>query len=445
MRHEHRRIRSGAATVGATSVLIAASVLVASVSGASAAARAPRSSSLSGAHITILADTTREPAIKAFEKAYPSVKVTIETYANTGNNGLEQKFALYNQAGSGWPDVYFGGGNDVAWTSNSKINYTGNISAGVPASVQAGFGSYLSICKVNGRLVCLPNDLGQIVLWYNAALFKQWGYQPPKTWQQYEALSLQIAKDHPGYYTGLAGDVTAVDRYLWPSGCPISTLLSQTEVKIDLSASSCTRVKNMLSTLLAAKVVSPLGIFDTDTPTQIGAKLVMTPGASWYGQFIFQSDFKVPAGQITASQPLYWAGGKKNTGDEGGGVWLVSRHATGKNLAAAIKAVTFLTTNLNVLTSNVTFPAYAPAQNAWVNGLGKSGYFADFSQLKHALKTAAGEIRTDTNYTQYIPGNIWSQTVTSALSSGQSFSSGWSAFGTQLLQQAKSFGYKVKQ
>jgi multiple sugar transport system substrate-binding protein len=433
----------GAALIAATSIVVAATACTAGAANRASSGRA--STSIAGAHITILADTTREPAIKAFEKAYPNVKVTIETYANTGNNGLEQKFALYNQAGSGWPDIFFSSGNDLAWASNSKINYTANISSGVSSQVKAGFGNNLSVCESGGKLYCLPNDLGQVVLWYNAKLFKQWGYTPPTTWQQYEALSLKIAKDHPGYFTGLAGDVNAPDRYLWPSGCPISTVVAKNTVEINVKAPSCTRVENMLSTLVAAKVVSPIGLFDTDAPTQVGAKLVMTPGASWYGQFIFQADFKVPAGQITASLPLHWAGEKAGTGDEGGGLWMVSRHTTGKNLQAAIKAVTFLTTNHKVLTSNVTFPAYAPAQNAWIDGLGKTGYFADFPQLKHALKTAASEIRTDTNYTEYIPGNIWSQTVTAALSSGQSLASGWNAFGTQLIQQAQSFGYKVKQ
>ena len=441
MKKKYIRTRLGAAFVVTASMVVAASAAGVGI----ASAAGSRASAGSGGQITILADTTREPAIKAFEKANPTIKVTIETYANTGNNGLEQKFALYNQAGSGWPDVFFSDGNDLAWASNSKIKYTDNISSGVSSAVKKGFGNNLSVCEQGRKLYCLPNDLGQVVLWYNAALFKQWGYTPPKTWEQYEALSLQIAKDHPGYFTGLAGDVNAPLRYLWPSGCPVSTLLAPMTVKINVNAPSCTRVENMLSTLLTAKVVSPIGLFDTDAPTQVGAKLVMTPGASWYGQFIFQADFKVPAHQMTASLPLHWAGEKAGTGAEGGGLWMVSRHATGKNLQAAIKAVTFLTTNHKLLTSNVTFPAYGPAQNAWLNKLAASGYFADPSQMKQALKTAAGEIRTDTNYTQYNPGNIWSQTVTAALAAGKPLSAGWSAFGTQLVQQAESFGYKVKQ
>jgi multiple sugar transport system substrate-binding protein len=398
----------------------------------------------SGGKITVLADTTREPAIKAFEKANPTIKVTIETYANTGNDGLEQKFALYNKAGKGWPDVLFSSGNDLAWADSKQFNYTENLSKLVPSKILGGFGSDLAVCKVGTAVYCFPNDLGQVVLWYNATLFKQWGYTPPQTWQDYEALSLQIAKDHPGYYTGLAGDVNVVDRYLWPSGCPISTLKGKNTVEINLKAPSCTRVESMLSTLLTAGVVSPIGLFDADAATQVVPKLVMTPGASWYGQFIFQAD-GVPSGQITASLPLQWSGEAPGTGAEGGGLWMVSRHATGKNLTAAIKLARFVTTNPGVLTTNVTFPAYGPEQIPWLNKLGASGYFADFSQMENALKTAAGEIRTDTNYTLYNTGDIWSQTVTPALAAGNSFASGWSAFGTELINQAHSFGYRIKQ
>ena len=431
--------RSWSARLGSI-VLVSAAALGLACQAAFAGAAAS-----GGAHITILADATRIPEIEAFEKAYPSIKVTIETYTNVGNDDNEQKFALYNKAGSGWPDVFFAGGYQLAWASGSAINYTANIGPGVPAKTRAGFAkSVLSVCEQGGKLVCLTGGIGQVVLWYNASLFRQWGYTPPSTWQQYEALSLKIATEHPGYYTGLVGDVNTPSRYLWPSGCPTSTLLAPMAVRIDLNAPTCTRVEHMLSTLLAAKVLSPIGLFDPDAATQVGANLVMTPGASWYGRFIFQADFKVPAGQMTATLPLHWAGEKPGTGEEGGDIWMVSRHTTGQNLAAAIKAVTFITTNRRVLTNAVTFPSYVPGQQWWLDQQGKDKYFADYGQVETAFKTAATEIRTDTNYALFNPANIWSQTVTPALAQGASFESGWNAFGNELVQQAQSYGYKVE-
>ena len=144
-----------------------------------------------------------------------------------------------------------------------------------------------------------------------------------------------------------------------------------------------------------------------------------------------------------ASSPLRWQAEQSGTGDEGGGLWVPSRHVSGARLANAIKAVTFLSTNVALQAGNVTFPAYGPAQQPWLDKQKTSGYFADFAQLASALKEAATEIRTDTNYVQYNTGNTWSQTVAAALAKGSSFATGWSAFATQLVQQAKSFGYTV--
>ena len=112
-------------------------------------------------------------------------------------------------------------------------------------------------------------------------------------------------------------------------------------------------------------------------------------------------------------------------------------------VANAVNAVTFLSSNVPLQTTNVTFPAYGPAQQPWLDAQGAGGYFADYTQLSSALKQAATEIRTDTNYVQYNPGDIWSQTVTAALAKGSPLSTGWSSFATQLVQQAKSVGYSV--
>src|ERR1044071_7840898 len=57
--------------------------------------------------ITVWVDATRVPAVKAFEKANPSIKVKTVTYDGSanGSNSFKTKMALYDRAGKGWPDV----------------------------------------------------------------------------------------------------------------------------------------------------------------------------------------------------------------------------------------------------------------------------------------------------------------------------------------------------
>jgi len=89
------------------------------------------------------------------------------------------------------------------------------------------------------------------------------GYKVPTTYPQYQALSVQIGKQHPGYYTAMLGDDYA------SSGTSGVAVPDQRPRRSEqgthyLNAPSCTRVETMLDALIAAKVASPVGIFDTD-------------------------------------------------------------------------------------------------------------------------------------------------------------------------------------
>src|SRR5690349_12082451 len=60
-----------------------------------------------GATITVRVDSNRVPAVQAFEKANPCVKVKTVTYDGdaNGSDTFRTKSELFNRAGSGWPDV----------------------------------------------------------------------------------------------------------------------------------------------------------------------------------------------------------------------------------------------------------------------------------------------------------------------------------------------------
>ena len=318
--------------------------------------------------LVIWVDPPRIPAVKAFEKQYPNITVNITTLSSSASNaGLEAKFELFNKAGSGWPDAIFWPGNSaIAWAAGPQIHYAANLKKLIPAKIQKGYPKSVGApCHISGGVYCLRNDVAPDVLWYNAKLFKQWGYTPPKTWPQYEALGLKIAKQHPGYYVAMLGDTYAVDRYMWSSGCPTNDLTGNNTVKINLNAPTCTRVEKMLDALIKAKVASPVGIFDT-AAASVGKKLVMTPGAAWYGIYLFKDTFKVPAGQITATAPLQWPGSPAGTGDEGGGLWSMSNHISGQRQADAVKFMEFMATSpkwqVNLTTG---LPAYRPDDAAW--------------------------------------------------------------------------------
>lgn len=397
--------------------------------------------------LVIWVDPPRIPAVKAFEKQYPNIPVSVTTLSSSASNaGLEAKFELFNKSGSGWPDAIFWPGNSaIAWAAGPQIHYAANLKNLVSKKIQAGYPkSVAAPCLINGGLYCLRNDVAPDVLWYNAKLFKQWGYTPPKTWPQYEALGLKIAKQHPGYYVAMLGDNYAVERYLWSSGCPTNDLTGTNTVKINLNDKTCTRVEKMLDALIKAKVASPVGIFDT-AAAKVGAKLVMTPGAAWYGIYLFQDTFKVPAGQITATNPLQWPGSPPGTGDEGGGLWSMSNHITGQRQADAVKFMEFMASSPKWQVALTTgLPAYRPDDAAWLKkNVLDSGYFADPAQIGPAFEKGASLIRPHHNYLLYDEGAVWTDTVTPVLSQGKPLSAAWNAYQNELVNQAKLNGYQV--
>ena len=191
------RARIGAALAA---VLILAPIVLVGCGGGADAGTAEDATD-SGGPITVWVDPPRVPAVNAFMKAYPDIPVEVNTInGNVGSTELQQKFALFNQAGTGWPDaIFFPSNDDIAWATSSKdqLRPGHQRRPGRRASPSTRT-SVIEQCRIDGKFRCLRNDAAPDVLWYDAELFEQWGYEPPTTWEQYEQLSLTIAVEHPG-------------------------------------------------------------------------------------------------------------------------------------------------------------------------------------------------------------------------------------------------------
>ncbi len=162
------------------------------------------------------------------------------------------------------------------------------MSAGFPAPLNEGLipqatlsnfatGS-LNPCTVNGKVYCLRNDLSQVVLWYNASLMKQWGYQVPTTWPQYEQLGETVAKQHPGYLVGNAGDTFTPEIYMWASQCQANDVTGLRTVTVNVTSPDCTRMASLLDTLIKAGSMSKLSVFSTAFDKNEKGKVLMLPG-----------------------------------------------------------------------------------------------------------------------------------------------------------------------
>jgi ABC-type glycerol-3-phosphate transport system substrate-binding protein len=400
----------------------------------------------SGGPIVVWVDPPRVPAAEAFKKAHPEIPMTMNTIdGNVGSTVLQQKFSLFNQAGKGWPDaIFFPSNDDIAWATSSKIDFARDLSTDMKDTIAGYSPASISPCVIDGKVRCIRNDAAPDVFWYNATLFDKWGYSPPTSWEQYGTLAMKIAREHPGYLSGLLGDAYAPDRYLWASGCPTNDRMSETKVHINLADPLCSRVVSLVDKLVDAKALSPVGIFDP-AAAKVGQKLAMSPGAVWWGNYLFRDTWKIPAKQMTATTPLKWADDPRGyTGDEGGGLWGVSSHIKGKQLANALTFAKFVAGDPAWQVELTTgMPAYGPIQDAWLRKQSSNGYLADFQTSATAFKSAVDAVRPKHAYMLYNTGGIWTQTVTPLLTQGKNLSAAWDAFGKRLNNEARTFGYQV--
>ena len=398
----------------------------------------------SGTPITVWVDSTRLPGVQAYQKTHPNVKLNIVTYNGDaeGSNYLQTKIELDDRAGSGWPDVVFSEEyNDAAWSTSGSTAWTAPLNEGlVPASTLADFApNALAPCTVGGNVYCLRNDIGQNLLWYNTTLMKKFGYQVPTTWEQYQALGAEVAKQHPGYITGSVGDAWTPEVYFWASQCPANQISGNT-VSVNTSSPNCTRMASLLDAGVANKSLTTQSAFATSFVKQYAAKTLMLIGPSWYGQYVFNAALKVPAGEVAAAAPLTWAGqSAATTGDVGGGIWMVSKYS--KNLSAAVALAQYMATNNAYQLTAPTYPAYMPAATAWLAAQAKEHYFA--SDVTSVFTQAASEIWGGWGSGRYSQENIWAATMVPQITNGKTISSLLGTWQTAIEDQARSFGYQV--
>lgn len=441
-----------AALIGAAALAVAATVAGCSgqSSGSSGQYGFAEAQQDKSATITVWVDSSREPAVKAFEQANPSIKVKTVTYDGSanGSNSFKTKMGLYDKAGKGWPDVVFSSqNNDASWASQKvagKQPFAARLDKGlIPSSTLSGFATgSLAPCTVEGGTYCLRNDLAQTALWYNKSLLEQFGYSLPTTWEEYEALGAKVAAEHPGYIVGSVGDTFAPEVFMWASQCQANDVTGPRSVTVNTTSADCKRMASLIDAGVANKSLTTLSVFSPDFVKQYTGKVLLMPGPAWYAGAIFNNDqsLNVPKGQLGVAAPLPWKGEKAVTGNVGGGTWFISSHS--QNLANAAKFVEFVTTDDSYQVDQAPgYPAYSAAAEKWLAKQESSGYYAtDLS----ALSTAAGEVWTGWGYPSYSQEAIWAKTMTPLLTAGTSIADNLSAWGTAITDQAKVNGYTVK-
>jgi len=397
------------------------------------------------APITVWIDAARKPAADKYLETYPDKKDMVK-FEIVDRGEFAAKVLLFNNTGSGWPDVVFAEPNIVMYVADAAHNYPGDLTPWVDKAIIDKFvpGSLDPCYTTDKKLLCLRNDLAPNVLWYNKPLMDQFGYQVPKTWEEFMSLSDQVAAEHPGYVMASAGELALID--LWASGCPIANQLSIAKVVINATDPKCVRVAKLYDHMLKNGTMSKYGHFDAKfIEIANNNEILMLPGAAWMGDFVFggkpdSAYYKTAEGQLAiALLPKWQDEDKAYTGNWGGAAWMVSRHTKNPKLAAEVAV--YMTTDIEVSLLVGTMPAHGPAADAWAKNLDKSPLYA-FNPYE-VMKEAVGLVNP--NYSDAVRYSLRDgiKPAMEAIEKGESVEAALPACQELLTNLAEKEGYEV--
>jgi multiple sugar transport system substrate-binding protein len=413
----------------------------------------PAAEQVADSPITVWVDSDRTAIVEAFKTDHPECKVNLETYDGNsgGSDSFHTKVSLFDQAGEGWPDVVWSTQvNDASWAAHEQ-NGVQAFAAALNQGVvdQSWLDGYtpgaLDPVTVDGNVYGARDNLAPVVFWYNKSLFDQFGYQIPKTWEEYQALGDKVAAEHPGYILGSIGDpFTAVLTDMWSAQAPIYQVDGDT-FSSDFSDPHTTKMIDLMDHMYANKTLVSEGLFTADFPKKYKDKVLGIPGPTWFAGGIIQNPdiLAAPAGTWGAGDALHWDGEATGTGNVGGGFWYGSSHST--NLACVGTFLQYATSGPQSVKLITGLPAYASTASAWLDEQASSGYWANPDTFKDVVSAAANSIWPKWGATlSFSSEPAWAEIVAPALAAGQTIASVADAWQQRYKNDAQVNGYKVK-
>lgn len=412
---------------------------------APAAAPAGEVKSDDKAPITVWIDTTRQAAIDAYKKANPDKAALIKEVI-VDREQFPAKVLLFNNTNSGWPDVVFAEPSIVGQVSDAAHNFPLDLKDMVSADVVKDFGNSIAPCWFDGKLFCLRNDVAQNVLYYNKKLMDEFGYTVPTTWEAYQDLSDQVAKDHPGYIMGAFGDQWNWAVYFWASGCPMNEVLSVSQVRINANDPRCIRAAKLVDHMIGNGTIAKVDPFDPAfAKIANDNQLLMIIDASWFGEYIFGGKpdslyYKTAEGQLGTAAPLKWKDDPAPmTATHGGAAWTVSRHS--KNPKLAVEVALFVTTADDYQATGPTFPGYLPVADKWAKTIQSNALYANDPYA--VFKDAVQYITPLDKQPRYDWGTTTVKFLKEANQNGTTHLEALPLIGEELKKVAEAQGYEV--
>jgi multiple sugar transport system substrate-binding protein len=392
--------------------------------------------------LNVWSDTPRLEMFELYGKTHDNVKLNVTTVAP---ENLIAKIQLAMQAKSEIPDVIFMA--DIGYTaelSTRRSNYLMDLTDKVPQALQDEFfPNGNSPCHVNGKLLCLRNDLAHDIVWYDKSAMDALGKQLPTTWEAFQQLGAELAPQ--GYVLGSGVESGLLQAFLVSDGCDLGMPVAGKDdtLKIDLGTDKCLKPARMIDAMLKDGSLSKVGVFEPDfVALAKSGKVPFMIGPTWFGEYVIKPTYEWPAGKLAAALPLKWDDQSQPlTWSWGGGTYGGWKDT--KNPAEVVDLIEWMATDVAAQTNAVTLPAHKPSALAWGARLKADQYYASPDVFDIEVNAADYSHPGYTSLRFSIADAI-AKVVSQGLAGGGTVEAALPALQQELTNLAKLNGYQVE-
>ena len=390
--------------------------------------------------LNVWSDPVRLTMFDLYDKTHDNVTLNVTTIDPAG---LVAKIQLGMQSKSEVPDVIFM--NDIGYAaqlSTRRSNYLLDLTGKVPqATLDEFYPNANSPCYINGKLMCMRNDIAHDVVWYDKPLMESLGAKVPTTWEEFQALGDELAPK--GY--SLLSPMVPFEAFLVTDGCDMVMPVEGKDdtVKIDLTTEKCLKPARMIDHMIAAGSLSKVGPFDPAVVDLVKAgKVPLMVGPTWFGEYVIKATYEMAPGKLAVALPLKWEDqAQPLTWSWGGGVyggWKDTAHP-----AEVADLITWMSSDVANQTTAVTLPAHKPSSIAWGERLKTDAYYGSPDvfdmQVKAAEYSHPGYVSLRFSVEDAIV-----KIVSANIAKGVTVEASLPALQTELVNLAKLNGYTVE-
>lgn len=359
-----------------------------------------------GGTITVWAwEPSLDPVVEAFEAAHEGVSVDL---VNVGT-GIDSYTALQNaiSAGQGLPDVA-----QVEYYALPQFALQGSLADLTPFGAADLDGDYApgpwDSVHSGEEIIGLPMDSGPMALFYNKALFDEFGIEVPTTWEEFAEAGRAFQEQDPDVYIANdAGDAGFATSLMWQTGGQPWTV-DGTNVSLDLTGDEgAQQFAEMWQGMLDDGVLSPVaGWTDEWFQGMSNGTIASLPIGAWMPANLEGS---VPdgAGDWRVAPLPQWEEGAENSSENGGSSLAIPTEAENQELAYEFIEFANSGEGVGIRLENGAFPATTADLNSGEFLNQESEYFGG-QKINEVLSASSANVVTGW---QYLPFQVYANTV----------------------------------